>query len=409
MAMSENPSNKRKSESTHRSVRVERLSKHGIFMKTSALIQKSSKDLGHRFMTGDRTPASHTSFPLSKLPMVLDRVQSLNESRIQRDITPLIVPSAETLFFCDELNVDYIGDEVNADWTRCATMGGTVPKPDYTAGILPKAFTAEERENLQHYASPMRPFLFTPELAFPFLMCEAKTGERGMNEADRQNVHSASIAVRAIIELYKEAFGKTAPDRVRDLYGKILVFTVSHDNDRACVYGHFAVAATTPGEELEFYRHQFALTSLIVDDGRDSYRVYNFVRNVYDNFAPEHLERIKDAAKVLRRPGEPAATSFGTSALTLEEQDSQQSSQDALPAGDVIFQRPGIPASSPQNEVISNMRQQVENQRVQIDKLLQQSEEQREESKKQMDQMEKQMDQQREIISLLKQSKKAPG
>ena len=116
-----------------------------------------------------------------------------------------------------------------------------------------------------------------------------------------------------------DLFEKTAPDRLRDLYGKILVYTVSHDIDRACVYGYFAAAAATPDEALEFYRHHFSLTSLSVDDGRDSYRVYSFARKVYDEFVPEKFERIKDAAKVLQRSGAPAATPFGTSALTLEE------------------------------------------------------------------------------------------
>ena len=387
-------------------------------MKSSSQVQKASRDLGHRLMTGDRTPSNYCNFPQDKVSTVLERVQPLNESRIQRDITPLIVPSAELLFFCDELSVDFIGDEINAEWIRCATLGGSIPKPDYTAGIVPGAFTLQEQTQLKCYASPTRPFFFTPELTFPFLICETKTGERGMNEADRQNVHSASIAVKAIIELYKEAFGTTDPARVEDLYGKILVYTVSHDNDRASLFGHFAVSSDHSDRDLEFYRYQFALTSLTLDDGRDRYRIYNFVRNVYEQFALDHFQRIRDAARALRKPSEQAVTSFGASALALEEQDSQQSSQDTTPIADEAFQRPRVPASSLRIEEASVLRQQVDSQREQIDRLMQQLEaqrkdgqqqvqQQREQMEKQMqqqrEQMEKQMLQQKEIIALLKQ------
>lgn len=43
----------------------------------------------------------------------------------------------------------------------------------------------------------------TNDILFPFLACEAKCGEVGLAVADRQNAHSASIAVNAIVQLYK--------------------------------------------------------------------------------------------------------------------------------------------------------------------------------------------------------------
>ncbi len=330
--MDETASKKRKTDSTHRTSTVKRMAMHGVFMQNSKLIQKDSKSLCEEYMKGDRTTVKSSVFTAEGFSRVLERVRNSNEARITRDVTPWIVPSAEVLYFCDELKLDYIGDELNAEWIRCATMGGKRPKPDYIAGLLQTAFTEEEIDKLENYARPDRPFRFTPELSFPFLMCEAKTGEVGLNEADRQNIHSASIAVRAIVMLYREAFGHTAPHRVRELYGKVLAFTVSHDNDRVLLYGHFAVANISG--ELEFYHYPIDIISLTIRDGVGRYRAYNFVWNVYEKFAPDHRKRIKDAVAHLPSPAKRTALSFSASDMDLGEPDSEQNSQDMSSQGE---------------------------------------------------------------------------
>lgn len=86
--MSQSIPSKRRSSSTHHSDHLERLAENGILMKTSALIQRSSKDLCRELLQGSSTPRGYLSFPPDKISEVLERVQSLNESRMQRDITP---------------------------------------------------------------------------------------------------------------------------------------------------------------------------------------------------------------------------------------------------------------------------------------------------------------------------------
>ena len=73
-------------------------------------------------------------------------------------------------------------------------------------------------------------------------MCEAKTGQVGLDQADSRNMHSASIAVRAMFSYYAATFG-SEPDRTKGLLGRILVFTVSHNNSLVNLHGHCAVAA----------------------------------------------------------------------------------------------------------------------------------------------------------------------
>ncbi|MCJ1476747.1 hypothetical protein MMC13_005416 [Lambiella insularis] len=338
--MSNTPTSKRRSEysSSHRSQTVERMAVHGVFMESSHLIQKPSRDLCDEYLKGDRKAVKTSVFSSRDFEEVLNRVRNLNEARIQRDVTPWVVPSVETLFFRGDFQLDWVGEELNAEWIRCAAMGSTTPKPDYAAGLLRCAFTEEEMQKLENHASPTQPCRFTPNLCFPFLVCEAKTGEKGINKADRQNIHSASIAVRAIIMLYREAFGTTDPSRVHSLYGQVLVFTVSHDNDRVFLYSHFAVTDSSLPSGLKFYRHPIALYSLTTSGGADRLKAYNFVRNVYDRFAPAHRQRIRDALAHIPNPSERTGLSFAASDISLDQPDSQQDP----------FRRPGAPSSTSQ-------------------------------------------------------------
>ena len=299
----------------HHSDCLKRLAENGVYMKASALIQKSSKDLCRKFMAGDRTPSQYPCYPPEQVSNVLERIQGLNEARLRRDITPWVVPSAENLRFNGQAISNDIGEEIQEKWTRCATMGSTRPKPDYTAGFLKTAFTKDEIEKLQNYASIERPFLFTSTLCYPFLICEAKTGQFGMDNADQQNIHSASIAVKAIIDLYKAAFGNTNPDRVNELYGQVLAFSVSHNDRMVNIYGHYAALSDDSSGMLRFYRYDIAAIGLTVNDGADRFKAYNFVLNVYEQFAPKFREMIKAAVACLSLPAERTGPSFAASEL----------------------------------------------------------------------------------------------
>ena len=345
-------------------------------MESSSLIQQDSKELCQKYLEGNCQTVKTSVFTAKEFAKILVRVRDSNESRIVRDVTPWIVPSAEILRFRDELKLDFIGDGLNVEWTRCATMGSRKPKPDYVAALLASAYTQEEVDKLENYARPDRPFWFTPELSYPFLMCEAKPGTVGLNEADRQNVHSASIAVRAIFALYKEAFGHTTPHRVHELYGKVLVFSVSHDNDKFILYGHFAIAESNFSENLKFYRHPINMYSLTMNDGAYQYKGYDFVRNVYEKFGPVHRQRIKDAVAHLPTPVQRTGLSFAASNMSVDEPDSEQDSPDE---GQMISPL-SIPNTT-EREQLEAEREQLEAERKQLEAEREQLEAEREKSR----------------------------
>lgn len=236
-------------------------------------------------------------------------------------------------------------EEISAPWSRCVTMGSTSPKPDYVAGLSQEAFSSDELELLQNYATLTTPFLFTPNLCFPFLICEAKIGDEGLNKSHRQNLHAAAIAIRAILELHRAAYGKS-DRRVEELYGQVLVFTIAHDHEVVHIYGHFAVPAANTPDALAFHRFQIDVFSLTASDGKDLDKAQNFVRSVYDKFAPEHLKRIKEAAKNLPPLDPRTSASFAASRVSLEDtQDSQETQLQNYGS----FQVVGAPASTMQH------------------------------------------------------------
>ena len=305
-----------------------------IFMpdaKATGLIQKSSQDLCRSFCEGSHIPRQFPDYPLEQIPYILWRIQFCNSERLQRDITPWIVPSAENLYLHGEITPDYIVEEVREEWIESAMMGGLRPKPDYTVGLSRKAFTEEENKTLDHHTWRERPFFCTLRLCFPFLMCEAKIGAAGpgmrqatMDEMERQIRFSASIAIRAIIHLYNLAFGATSLGRVKELYGQVLVFSVSHDNNFVNIYGHYAVLSDDSAGGLRFCRYLINRWRLDMLFGAERHKAYNFVLNIYEKFAPEHRKRIKDAIASLPAPSKQTGLSCASSDSKIEETGPQE-------------------------------------------------------------------------------------
>jgi len=68
---------------------------------------------------------------------------------------------------------------------------------------------------------------------FPFLTKELKTGTIGLSIADNQNPHSMTIAVRAVVELFKLV------GREKELHREIVAFAISHDDESVRLYAYY--------------------------------------------------------------------------------------------------------------------------------------------------------------------------
>jgi len=166
---------------------------------------------------------------------------------------------------------------------------GPRPQPDYSVGFGRSAFTDDQLEKLKPFVGDIADiftsyFMATWRMYFPFFTCEVKCGAAALEIADRQNVHSMTIAVRAVVELFRYV------KREKELDREILAFSISHDHRTVRIYGHYAVIIE--GREPKYYRHpirEFSFTEL---DGKEKWTAYKFTKNVYDIWMPMHFQRI---------------------------------------------------------------------------------------------------------------------
>ncbi|KAI9682697.1 MAG: hypothetical protein M1829_006684 [Trizodia sp. TS-e1964] len=323
-----------------------------------------------------------------------------NEAMVNRDITPLIVPPISQLYLKDQdKQYEHITDEVNTQWNESWVLAGPRPKPDLAVGFLSSAFTTAEIEKLTNYTSYENLTKPTDYLCFPFLMCEVKCGNEGLDYPDRQNMHSCSVAVKALLKLEQKADEYRGDKQFANLLGKILVYSISHDQKNARVYGHFALVE---GEKWTYYRHHIANFDIYYKE-TDLLALHNFARNVLTQHAPEVLKRVQRAIDVL-----PASTMLSFSAGTMSLMDESQAG--SRPVRDSQgFVMPVVPASAQslfdeqtrqieeQRRQVEEHKKEVEEQRRQVEEQRRQAEEQRrqaEEQKQQMDRLLQQLEQQ---------------
>ncbi|RMD40941.1 hypothetical protein DV735_g4211, partial [Chaetothyriales sp. CBS 134920] len=326
-------------------------------------------------------------------------VQNRNEGRVYRDLTPLLVPSPALLSVSgvQGQSLDNIAEEISVEWSRCKTLGGPKPKPDFALGISPAAFNEEESAKLENYASFERLARFTDNIFFPFLLCEVKCGNEAINRADRQNMHSSSMAVRAIVKLL-QSLGDH--NDANDLNGQILVFSISHDNERVKIYGHFPILSSS-GKTTTTTCYRFPVASFVLNfDGSQGWKkTADFVREVYKTFVPAHLQRIRDALAQMDDPRKrqsttaaPSTTSGGGEEDRSHDVDHQSATSSHDPTG--VFKIPDLPANKKQKGELSVLQELLAQQKAQLKVLQEQMEEQRKQNQEQLAEQRKQSQEQ---------------
>ena len=149
---------------------------------------------------------------------------------------------------------------------------------------------------------------------------------RSVHDADRQNIHSASICVNAVIELYRAV---SCEDQ---LHRKVLAFSISHDHEAVRIYSHYALI---DGDQTSFHCQTIRKFDFTEQDGIERWTAYMFTRDGYNTFAPTHLNRIRTAINQLPDPEiRPSLRSNPGSFSQLEEDDIQSSvadSQELMP------------------------------------------------------------------------------
>ncbi|OAT11997.1 hypothetical protein, variant 2 [Blastomyces gilchristii SLH14081] len=267
-----------------------------------------------------------------------EKVRRRNEAIIIQDITRLIVPSAENLAIYGATHLDHLVESVNEGWDNSIPVTKTRPQPDYSVGFKRDAFTDDQLRRLRDFVGELTDtsyFMATYYLYFPFLTCEVECGAASLDIADQQNAHSATIAVRATVELFKLVKREKEVDR------EILAFSISHDHTAVRIYGHYAVLE---GEKTNFYRHPIHKFDFTALDGKEKWTAYKFTRNVYDIWMPTHFKRICSAIdhipsdldfEISQSELQYSEQSNAESVLTINDDDSQPSQLGYIDSTDV--------------------------------------------------------------------------
>ncbi|KPM42309.1 hypothetical protein AK830_g4256 [Neonectria ditissima] len=309
----------------------------GSFMDKSELgIIDESKSLCRTLLDKKQQIPKDSLFRDDIFEATCQKVEDRNEARVIRDITPLIVPSAEILATYGAKNLDCLIESTNEGWSNSLPLTSTRPQPDYSVGFSRRAFSEDRLEKLSPFigdfiAGDQSFFMATYQMYFPFLTCEVKCGATALDIADRQNAHSMSLAVRAIVELFRLVRREKEVDR------QILAFSISHDHRLVRIYGHYAVIR---GKDTRYYRHPVRTFDFTELDGKDKWTAYSFTRNIYEIWMPVHLKRICSAIDKL-----PSHLDFDVPSL-VETGLTQELESHHLSQSDVVSAKEPDPQSS---------------------------------------------------------------
>ncbi|KAI9674841.1 MAG: hypothetical protein M1829_003581 [Trizodia sp. TS-e1964] len=240
---------------------------NGSYMKISKLgVTSASESLCKTLLETEQETPENTLFQEDIFERVCQKIQGRNEAVIVQDISRLIRQSR---------------------LEQCIPFTSIPrPQPDYSVGFLRTAFSDDQLNKLQPHVGSIYSksyYMGTFTMYFPFLACEVKCGSEAIEVADRQNTHTMTLAVRGIVELFRLV------RREKELHQEILAFSVSHDDSRVRIYGHYAL---TNDAKTTYYRHLLHDFSFVVLEGKEKWTAYKFTKNIYDLWMPMHLKRI---------------------------------------------------------------------------------------------------------------------
>ncbi|KAF2220303.1 hypothetical protein BDZ85DRAFT_34176 [Elsinoe ampelina] len=327
----------------------EKMREAGLVMseyQTEVKMSRASEDLLTVLLSSHYPLPDGPLLHEGKLLRVLDRIRFCNEARIIRDATPFLVPSPELLSLDDDSGLEHVCEALDAEWLQCATLCGPRPKPDFAVGVAASAFDEDEMKTLRLEHTPFCPTTFPEGMYFPFLICEVKSSDRPIMEAERQAMHGASIAVNSIVQLYRKTSALDQIDR------ELLAFSVAHNDSNVKVFGHFA---SIKDGKATFYRHRLYAADIATQSASPDWgKPYRLCRAIYETFLPQHIARIKSALRTL--VNRPTSDLISQPELMQDSQPSQSSAQ-----GHGQFKKPSLPSTARLQQENDRLREQLTN------------------------------------------------
>lgn len=262
--------------------------KSSFIRKSKLNITNASKNLCRNLLDAKQTVSSNTLFRDDLFDETCESVRGRNEVMIIRDISPLICSSAQVLRIYDISHLEHLIESVNEDWNSAIPFYDARSQLDYSVKFDRFAFTNEQLEKLTLIVDEITDsytfyFMIIWRMYFSFLTCEVKCGAATLDVADWQNAHSMTLAVRAVVQLFR------LMKREKKLHREILAFSISHDHCTIRIYDHYSVIKE---KETIFHRHLIRNFAFIEQDEKEKWTIYKFTKNVYDKHKSTLFKRI---------------------------------------------------------------------------------------------------------------------
>lgn len=220
-------------------------------------------------------------------------LQNRSEARLLVDLHPLIMPSAENQFIRGNQSLGDVIDGYNDPWVKTEPIYGPKPQPDHARGLKWSTFSESQRRKLGVKPNEKSPYTAREDMYFPYLTAEIKCGNQALELADRQNMHSMCIALRAVVSLCQAA-GCT-----EEVHRRILGFSISHELEGFRIYGYYPEVSDG---KVSFYRWPVAQPNIWTKE--DRWTCYRFVENLDREFLPIHTERLMRIIEEVPNPDE---------------------------------------------------------------------------------------------------------
>lgn len=344
---------------------------------SKAGISDPDKDICQRLLDSHQVTPSDTVFEDKYFTEFQRLISDRSEASVFMQLSPLVFPSVVDLYVRGHRALKDLIQGNNDNWNRSIPFFGPRPQPDHTVGYRVTSFDDVQLRKLRIQQSDSTHYAARDDIYFPFLTCEVKGSQQSLDIADRQNMHSMAVAVRGVVELYKQV------QRQDELHRQILAFSVSHDHRNVYIYGHYA---DQNGNDIAYYRHR--IQEIRLSDPKDRWVAYKFVCNVYEHFAPLHLRRLKEIIDQLSDPGTESIRSSTTATNYEEFQGSQDTTTNEASSQEVGgFKKPNLRKTGTVDRAERRMVNDLQQQLKQLRDEAKQEKQQRERLQQTLDQL----------------------
>ncbi|KAL5341801.1 hypothetical protein BJX70DRAFT_357954 [Aspergillus crustosus] len=258
-------------------------------------------------------PESLTRYQDGYFDFILSKLRSSNETGILQLVRDLLLPSTDMANHYGLLLANNLVESLAEPWECSVPLDDQspdfaerfiqclpgvkynvpIPQPDHSVGLSKTSFSSRQHLKMQPYITSglISYFKGTPKMFFPFFTAEVKQKPQPGLVAELQNIHSMTVAMRGVVELYR----RVHPQKVQELSGMVLGFSISLGIDKAVIHAYYIRASRR--NNVTYHRTVIDTFNWTLPKNR--WKCYKFAMAVYSDFAQLHYNTVITAINAL--------------------------------------------------------------------------------------------------------------